>query len=353
MVVTRAQRKIDHIQFALSTGQSCSHGFSDVSFVHQSLPNTSCEHISLQTRIGELSLSSPIFINAMTGGGGAETERVNESLAMAAKHQGLAMAVGSQMAALRDKREELSYKVVRRANPNGIVFANLGSEATVEQAKRAIEMIEANAIQIHLNVIQELTMPEGDRDFTGALRRIERIVKECAVPVIVKEVGFGMSKETIQKLRNVGVTIIDVGGFGGTNFAGIENERRQRVLSYFNDWGIPTAASLVEAKSVGGASLIGSGGLQTALDAAKAIALGASAVAFAGQFLRILVHHGVEALIQELAALHEDLVLIMTALGANTIEQLQHVPLVISGYTHHWLTERGIDTTAYSRKSAT
>ena len=137
--------------------------------------------------------------------------------------------------------------MIRKVNPNGIFFANLGSEATIEQAERAVDMIEANALQIHLNVIQELTMREGDRDFTGVLQRIEKIVLNSKVPIIVKEVGFGMSKETMQQLVNVGVTAIDIGGQGGTNFA-VENERR-RMLSYFNNWGIQTATSIIEATS--------------------------------------------------------------------------------------------------------
>ena len=134
----------------------------------------------------------------MTGGGGEKTLHINEQLAYVAKHHNLAMAVGSQMAALKDESEVASYKVIRKVNPNGIFFANLGSEATIEQAERAVDMIEANALQIHLNVIQELTMPEGDRDFTGVLQRIEKIVLNSKVPIIVKEVGFGMSKETVR-----------------------------------------------------------------------------------------------------------------------------------------------------------
>ncbi|WP_416826752.1 type 2 isopentenyl-diphosphate Delta-isomerase [Ectobacillus polymachus] len=347
--MTRAKRKIDHVQYALSTGQSGAQGFHDITFVHQSLPNMSLADVSLQTKIGELSLSSPIFINAMTGGGGEATERINGALAQAAYEKNIAMAVGSQMAALKDPSEERSFKIVREMNPTGIVFANLGSEATTEQAKRALAMLEGDAIQIHLNTIQELTMPEGDRDFTNALRRIERIVKEIEVPVIVKEVGFGMSKETVKQLTEIGVAIIDVGGFGGTNFATIENERRKRMLSYFNEWGIPTAVSLIEALSVKGeATFIASGGMQTALETIKALALGASAVAFAGHFLKAYMEHGMDGLIQEIDMIHDDLRYMMTALGCKTIKELQSTPLVISGHTFHWLTQRGIDTTVFS-----
>ncbi|MDH2867627.1 type 2 isopentenyl-diphosphate Delta-isomerase [Bacillus cytotoxicus] len=349
--MAREKRKLEHIEYALSTGQSRTHGFCDIEFVHKSLPNSSFESVTCETKIGELSLSSPIFINAMTGGGGERTLHINEQLAYVAKHHHLAMAVGSQMAALKEKREVDSYRIVRRVNPNGIVFANLGSEATVEQAKCAVDMIEANALQIHLNVIQELTMPEGDRDFKGVLKRIENIVLTSEVPVIVKEVGFGMSKETVQQLANIGVIAIDIGGQGGTNFAAVENERRNRMLSYFNDWGIQTASSIIEASSTNNTlSLIASGGIQTALDVAKAIALGAQATAFAGYFLRILMNEGMDTLIEEVELLHTDLRFIMTALGAKNILELQQVPLVVKGDTYHWLTQRGIDTMYYSQR---
>ncbi|CAM4107313.1 isopentenyl pyrophosphate isomerase [Bacillus manliponensis] len=349
--MARAKRKLDHIKYALSTGQSRIHGFHDIAFVHQSLANVDYESISFQTEIGELSLSSPIFINAMTGGGGEQTLRINEQLAEVAAEYGLPIAVGSQMAALKDEKEAASYKIVRKRNEKGIVIANLGSEATVDQARLAIDMVEANAIQIHLNVIQELAMPEGDRDFTGALKRIEQIVKHAPVPVIVKEVGFGMSKETAEQLVSIGVATVDIGGYGGTNFATIENERRQRTLTYFNDWGIPTVTSLIEVSSAtNNLSIIASGGIQTAMDVAKSLALGASATAFAGHFLRILIHEGIEKLAEEVHIIHTDLQFIMTALGVKSIAELQRVPLIIAGDTYHWLTQRGIDTTKYSQR---
>lgn len=350
--MSRSERKWDHIRFALENGHETSSGFENIKFIHQSLPNISVSDVRLDHSIGELYLSSPIFINAMTGGGGEKTYRINKQLAAAAKETGLAMAVGSQMAAIKDKTQRYTYEIVRKENPSGVIIANLGSEAGPDDAKAAVEMIEANALQIHLNVIQELTMPEGDRDFTGALRRIESIIKDVDVPVIVKEVGFGMSVETVRSLWSVGVPIVDVGGFGGTNFAEIENKRRDKTLSFFSDWGIPTPVSIMEASSVSEEiSIIGSGGFRNVIDMVKGLALGAGAIGIAGYFLRILVDDGMEALKDEIDTLHKEMTIIMTALGAKTISDLKKVPLIITGETYHWLNQRGIDTKGYSQRS--
>ncbi|MCM3566773.1 type 2 isopentenyl-diphosphate Delta-isomerase [Neobacillus mesonae] len=352
--MSRSERKWDHIRFALKNQEEAkfSSSFDEIKFIHQSLPNISTLDVRLDHRIGELYLSSPIFINAMTGGGGDKTYRINAELAQAANACGLAMAVGSQMAAIKDNSEKYTFEVVRKENPNGILIANLGSEATIDQAKEAVDMIEANALQIHLNVIQELTMPEGDRDFTGALKKIEAIVRSVEVPVIVKEVGFGMSRETVKSLSSVGVSIIDVGGFGGTNFAEIENNRRNKPFSFFSDWGIPTPISIIEASSVIGqqTAIFGSGGFKGALDIVKGLAIGAEAIGMAGYFLRILVEKGIEPLMEEIETLHREITFIMTALGASSLAELKRVPLMISGETHHWLYQRGIDTSKYSRR---
>jgi isopentenyl-diphosphate Delta-isomerase len=349
--VSRSERKWDHIRYALETGQNRAATFDDIQFIHQSLPNINVSDVRLNQTIGELSLSSPIFINAMTGGGGKRTYTLNKQLASVAKEAGLAMAVGSQMSALKDRSERYTYEVVRKENPSGVLIANLGSEATPEQAKEAIEMIEANALQVHLNVIQELTMPEGDREFSGALKRIEDIVKEVSIPVIVKEVGFGMCKETVESLSSVGVSAVDIGGYGGTNFAEIENKRSIKSQSFFNQWGIPSAISISEASHASiPVPIFGSGGFSSSYDIAKGIALGASAVGFAGYFLKILIEEGPDALTSEITSLHQELKMIMTAVGAVSITELQRAPIMISGQTFHWLSQRGVDTKKYSQR---
>lgn len=338
--MSRKKRKLEHIEYALKTGQSRATGLDDVKFVHVSLPEMSLDEVCFETKMGELFLSSPIFINAMTGGGGTETEEINRALAIAARETGISMAVGSQMSALRDERERNTYRVVRQENPNGVIFANVGGEATVDEANRAIEMIEANALQVHINAIQELIMPEGDRNFKNTLSRIEDICNHVSVPVIVKEVGFGMSKETVATLANIGVQVVDISGFGGTNFAVIENERRNRLLSYFNSWGISTAASIVEANKTPLMTILASGGIQNAMDIAKCLALGADAVGVAGYFLKVYKEKGLECLIDEINVVHDDLKLIMTALGVKKCSELKKVKKVISGDTYHWLMQR-------------
>lgn len=349
--MTRAERKLDHIKHALSTGQSRATWLDNIRFVHQAIPDSCWDSVSLQTQIGELVMGSPFFINAMTGGGGAKTTELNSQLARISREMNIPMAVGSQMAAIKNTEEIETYAIVRKENPNGLIFANLGSEATVDQGKRAVDMLEANALQIHLNVIQELTMPEGDRDFKGALNRIEQLVNELHVPVIVKETGFGMSREAAEKLYEINVSAIDVGGFGGTNFAAIENERRHRKLTYFNDWGIPTAASLIETKSVfSDRTVFASGGIQDALDIIKCLSLGATAVGLAGVFLKRLINEGEQATIEAIKEMNEDLTMLMVSLGASTVHDLQHAPLIISGELHHYLSQRGIDSQQYGNR---
>lgn len=349
--MSRAKRKMDHINYALSTGQCRATWLDCVRFVHQALPGTGVADVSLEPKTGDLNLKSPVFINAMTGGGGSETLQLNAMLARAAKETGIAMAVGSQMAALKDKNERESYQVVRKENPQGIIFGNLGSEATVEQALEAVEMIEADAFQVHLNVVQELTMPEGDREFRGALERIGRIAEELDVPVIVKETGFGISQEAAEALAGTQISAIDVSGFGGTNFASIENERRKRKLAYFEDWGIPTAAAIVECRQGFGGTVLASGGLQDAGDLIRAFRLGADATGIAGSFLKHAVSLGETGLIEEIEGLHEDLRMLMTALGARTIEDIRMSPAVISGELLSYLQQRGYETGHFAAPS--
>jgi isopentenyl-diphosphate Delta-isomerase len=347
--MTRSQRKIQHIKHALMTGQSGKQGFEDVQFIPNSLPDISYVDTNLETSLQNLRLLSPIFINAMTGGA-VQTTEINQKLAIIAREKGLAMAVGSQMAAVRDPSVADSYRVVRRENPDGILFANLGAEATLDQAKEAVDMLEANALQIHVNVMQELLMPEGDRDFRNYLRNIETLVSQIRVPLIVKEVGFGMGRKTIRQLQEAGVKMIDVGGTGGTNFAKVENMRNTKPLSMFESWGLTTVQSLLEASvsKEDDVSIIASGGMRDGLDAAKALAMGAAAVGMAGVFLQLVQTTSLDNCMEKVDELHHQLRIAMTALGVTTIDQLQHTSLIIAGETERWAYLREIDCRKFS-----
>lgn len=346
----RISRKMEHIHHALSLRPQSRNGLADVRLVPNALPDISLSSVSLATRIGELNLSSPILINAMTGGA-QETEAINGQLAAAAKETGLAMAVGSQMSAIKDKSMRASYQVVRKMNPDGIMLANLGAEATVEQALEAVDMISANALQIHLNVMQELLMPEGERDFRGTAERISRIAEAVGVPVIVKEVGFGIAGEAAARLKAAGIHALDVGGSGGTSFAAIENARRSRPLQALNQWGCSTAVSLLECSPIfGKGAMVASGGLRNGLEAVKTLALGASAAGMAGFFLGLLQQSGVEGLIRGITDLKEEMALVMSALGARAVEELWSCPVVVVGETAEWCRARGLDTEALARR---
>jgi len=348
--MSRATRKIEHLNYALKTGQTNNHGFKDVHFVHQALPETSFDKIDITSSVGGLNLGSPIIINAMTGGA-EETEIINEKLAVVARETGLAIAVGSQMAAIKQKKFSSTYNVMRKIYRDGVILANLGAEANIRQAQEAIDMIEANALQIHLNVIQELVMPEGDRSFEGTLDRIAEIKQSIKVPLIVKEVGFGLSTEAAIKLREIGVRVIDVGGKGGTNFALIENKRRVEPLPFFENWGIKTAVSILEVANVDQLEIIASGGIQNANDVAKALGLGASATGMSGKILHTLMNNDVNKTIDFIQNIHNQLKLIMTGVGAKCIKDLKHKPMIITGEVKEWCDLRGIPIKKIARRA--
>lgn len=347
----RSKRKMDHIQHALATNEQQTNSFDEIRFVPNSLPNIYYGNSNLDVDLASFRLASPILINAMTGGAEA-TKTINQKLAIIAGEKGLAMAVGSQMAALRDPSVRDSYSVVRKENPNGILFANIGAEATVEQALAAVEMLEADGLQIHLNVMQELLMPEGDRDFTNYFERIQRIRDRVSVPVLVKEVGFGMAKETIGKLIDMGIPMIDIGGRGGTNFAKVENMRRNTPLPMFDDWGLTTVESLLEAREWmnRGSAFVATGGIRHGLDVAKALALGADAVGIAGGFLRIVQTQSIEEALRTVDEWHHQLRVAMTALGIKQLKDFSHVPLILSGRIYDYAQQRKIDVSSLANR---
>ncbi|MFW8053958.1 type 2 isopentenyl-diphosphate Delta-isomerase [Vagococcus fluvialis] len=338
-------RKDQHIHYAeMQYKPQSTNGLEQVRFVHQSFSEMKTTDVNLNTNLGSLSLDYPFFINAMTGGSD-KAHVINKNLSIIAKETGLAMAVGSVSAAIKDPSLSESFKIVRKENPNGLIISNLGAHHSLENAKMAVDMLEADAIQIHLNTPQEVVMPEGDRDFTGWLNNIKEIVKHIDVPVIVKEVGFGMSKETIQQLIDIGVTIIDVSGRGGTNFIHIENERREeKEYDYLLNWGQTTAESLLEAHFYRKqADFIASGGIKNPLHMLAAFGLGAKAIGLSGEFLHRVLTTGNEQTIHTVNQWKSELTALMTLVGAKKITDVEKASIVLSPELKHWCCERHIN----------
>jgi len=349
----RQSRKLDHIKYSLSLADGPGDsGFADIGLVHNCLPNLGWDQLDITSSIAGIPIHNPLIINAITGGA-HDVTMVNGQIAEFACRTNTTMAVGSQYAALEDCEVLHSYKIVREKNPNGIIFANLGAYATPKQAQLAVDMINAQGIQIHLNVAQELIMAEGDRDFSGYLANIANIVDSVKVPVIVKEVGCGIAMEQAKLLAEIGIKAIDVGGMGGTNFLAIEAARSQ--LSLYPEtlcWGIPTAISAVEIMSVlpKPVDMMVSGGIRTALDVVKALALGGTAVGMATPIIKMLHEKDIEYAVNWFNNFLHEIKCYMLLLGTANIKDLAKVPVIITGYTKEWLMARGINTTQYGMR---
>lgn len=357
-----SNRKDDHVQLAeeltteTSTARSTG-GFHDLRFMHHSFNGLVRDAVDISTTVTGTHWDVPFYINAMTGGS-EKTGQINADLARAAAATGVAMASGSVSAALRDPSLEPTFRIVRDSAPDAFLFANVSPEASVEQARRAVSLLDANALQIHVNPAQELVMPEGDRDFRPWLDRIGEIVAGVEVPVVVKEVGFGLSRESIVELTARGVTTVDVSGRGGTNFIDIENHRRSRQeYTYLSGWGQTTVECLLDTLHGDGgapeADVLASGGVRTPLDVVRALALGARAVGVSGHFLHVLMTDGADALVDELTAWSDQVRTLMTLLGAADVPSLSSTDILVTGETAEFARLRGADPQALAHRRAT
>lgn len=346
-------KKDDHVKLASEfyMNEKLS-DFDNLKFVHHSFPEMGVEDVNTRTKIMGFDVDTPFFINAMTGGSD-RTKDINEKLSIVAREVGLVMASGSLSVAVRDKSLRDSFEIIRETNRDGIIFANLGAEHSVENAKIAIDMIEADGLQIHINTPQELVMPEGDRDFSNWLRSIENLVSNIDLPIMVKEVGFGMSKKTIEELINIGVKYIDLGGYGGTNFAKIENFRRDRYkYDYLENFGQSTIISLLEAQDfINDREIIATGGVRNPFDIIKALSLGASSVGIAGTILDMVLNDGVDSTIEILNNWKYELKMIMTLLGKKNIEELKTTDIIIKDSPKDWCKAREIDYKLFANRS--
>jgi len=357
-------RKADHIAICLKEdvqAQNVTTGFEDVSLVHKALPEIEREKIDLSTTVFGYKFSAPLLVGAMTGGT-PEAKKINAAIAQAVEELHLGMGVGSQRIAVDNPKVADSFSVVREKAPTAFVLANIGgpqlvTKYGVKEAQQAVDMVKANALAIHLNPLQEAVQPEGDTNYANLLQNICRLAQDLDVPVVVKEIGAGISAEDASMLEAAGVAGIDVAGAGGTSWSAVEYFRAeargdvfsQRLGETFWDWGIPTAVSVVEAVNSVRLPVVASGGIRTGVDAVKCLALGASLVSSTYPFLAPATagsEHFKKVLLHFVGEVRNAMFLV----GANSVQKLQKVPVVVTGKTAEWLRLRGFQPEVYARR---
>ena len=354
------QRKIEHVNIALGQDISVAQraNWNDVQLVHQALPEVDLDEIDTSVTFLGHALRYPIFMSSLTGGH-QDVISINRNLARAAERYGLALGVGSQRAAIVNADVISSYTITREHAPNAYLIANIGAPQliaqprhapfTIEQVEHAITMIGANALAVHMNSLQEATQPEGDRRAAGEAAALKTLASQVNIPVIAKETGAGVCREQALLLRSCGVAAIDVGGAGGSSMSAMEaarskargDERTRNIGLLFQDWGIATPVSIVEA-GVAHLPLISTGGVRNGLDMARALALGASLVGIGFPFLKA-ASESYEAVCELLETIVAELKVAMQLSGAGAIGQLQQTDIVVTGETRNWLTMRGFE----------
>jgi isopentenyl-diphosphate delta-isomerase len=338
-IESNSKRKYEHLHINLTKDvqfEAVSTGLENYRFIHQALPEIDAASIELSVSLFGKTLNAPLLLSPMTGGI-KQAKRINRNLAQAAQEMGIAMGVGSQRTAI-DNPDVVDTFQVREVAPDILLFANLGAVQLnygygIEECRRAVEMIEADAIILHLNPLQEALQPEGQTNFIGLLRKIEQICRHLTVPVVVKEVGWGISETVARKLVEAGVAGLDIAGAGGTSWGEVERHRtlsdnHSRIVKSFAAWGIPTAESIqIVRLAAPEITLIASGGLRTGIDMAKAIALGADAAGVAAPLLKA-ADVSTEAVIEYVNETIEVLRITMFCIGASSISELKDTPFL-------------------------
>ncbi len=327
------QRKADHIKINLEQdiASALTSGLENYRFVHEALPELDLDRIDTTLSLFGKKLHSPLLISSMTGGTDA-AHTINMRLAEAAQECGIAMGVGSQRAAIEHPEQASTFQV-RNVAPDILLFANLGAVQLnegygIDQCRKAVDMIEADALILHLNPLQEAVQDGGDTNFAGLAKKIEVICKKLEVPVIGKEVGWGISERTARLLANCGVSAIDVAGAGGTSWSQVEMHRApdeftRQLAATFVGWGIPTAESILNVKkTIPDMTVFASGGIKDGLDVAKCIALGATLGGMAGQFLKAAAI-STENVVEMTRLAKRQIEVTMFACGAGTLHELK------------------------------
>ena len=320
-------RKNEHIKYALKY-QSPYNSFDDMELIHHSLPDYDLSEIDLHTHFAGRDFEFPFYINAMTGG--SERGRaVNQKLAQVAQATGLVMVTGSYSAALKNPHDN-SYPS-KEEFPELLLAANIGIDKPYELGLQTIHEMQPILLQVHVNLMQELLMPEGEREFRQWKENLADYATKMPVPVILKEVGFGMDLKTIEMAHKLGIKTVDISGRGGTSFAYIENQRGHN-RSYLDEWGQSTVQTLLNAQPmIDKIEILASGGVRHPLDIVKCLVLGAKAVGLSRAILELVEKYSVEEVITIINGWKDDLRLIMCALNCKTIAELRQVDYLLYG----------------------
>lgn len=321
----RSQRKEEHLALAkMFFNSNKNNDFKHIHLIRPALPESAVSKESIATEMFGQKISAPFFINAMTGGSDA-SYTINRRLAQAAAKENIPMALGSASILEKEIDQIKSFEIARQENPDGLLFANVNPTTKPKVAQKIVQVLNANALQIHLNSVQEAVMPEGDRDFHW-LDNLKAIRQAVDVPIIIKEVGMGIDPESLRTLLINDFSIIDLGGSGGTNFAQIENERRKnQKLMFLEDIGLSTVKTLLAARTIPvNKTIIAAGGINNALDIFKSLVLGAQYVGIANYFLQF-ANQDTESLIVAIQNLKYELRLLTALFGLKNIAEVDEV----------------------------
>ena len=319
----RSERKEEHLKLAqMFFNKQKYNSFDQLHLLRPALPETKVDTQTLGVEMFKKRVSAPFFINAMTGGS-QKSKAVNKALGHVAAKENIAFALGSASILAKEKNQLDSFYVAREEDPDGVLMVNVNPETPIDATKRIIHELKADALQTHLNTAQEIAMPEGDRNFLW-LDHIKEMREQIDIPIIIKEVGFGLDAATIHTLKNIGIQYFDIAGSGGTNFAQIENARNSRDVSYLEDIGLPTVVSALMAKKED-VSFIVSGGVRNPLDVLKGLALGGQYVGISNVFLQEYNQNGTEGLEKLISAWKKELAGLIAVYGQSSLASLPQI----------------------------
>jgi isopentenyl-diphosphate delta-isomerase len=358
------KRKLRHIRVSLeeNVNTDIKTGFHDIQLIHRALPEIDLDEVSSETILYGKKLAAPIIISAITGGT-EETKKLNEVLAEVAEEKQIGLSVGSQRIAIAHPETVQTFSIVREKAPSTFVMGNLGCPQLslgwgVQEAKKCIDMVQADALALHMNPLQEAVQLDGDTNYRGVYVKISELHKNIKVPLVMKETGAGIAWEDAVKMQKAGASGLEISGVGGTSWSAVEHhiakEVGEKEMEYLGEalwnWGIPTAISVVETIQKTDLSIIASGGIRTGIEITKSIALGANAAGIARPFLQKAVE-GKQALANYVDNIIREIRVTMFLVGARNVFELQKVPVLIMGKTAEWLKIRGFSVDDYARRA--